>query len=196
MDNDEKNTESSETETPKELSFSGEASVCAKELQNNQEIESDRRPQERLSQSILVAMQEGIILQYADGQIGFCNAPGKTLLGLSTDSELMEVKESWQTIYEEGSISTVEEHPAFVTLRTGQPRTQVVAGLRKQDGGLVWLTLNSQPLWLAEEKLPQAVVCTFSDITERRYTEETLQQSEKRYRAIFNNVIFSLTPPG
>ncbi len=186
MDNKGKNTNSFETRILEKLSFLKKLSFCGNQ-------ESDWHTHEMLSQSILATLQEGIILQYADGQIGFCNASGKTLLGLSTDCELTQVKETWRTIYEEGLLSAVEEHPALFTLRTGQPRTQVVAGLRKLDGGLVWLSLNFQPLWQAEEKLPNAVVCTFSDITERKHTEETLQQSERRYRAIFNNATVAIT---
>jgi PAS domain S-box-containing protein len=54
----------------------------------------------------------------------------------------------------------------MVALRTGKPCLNVVMGLYKPNGQLVWLVLNSQPLFLAGVTTPLAVVTTFSEITE------------------------------
>ena len=50
-------------------------------------------------------------------------------------------------------------------------------GIRKPDGALTWISVNSQPLFQAEGRTPSGVVVSFQDITERRKTEEALKQA-------------------
>ncbi len=140
---------------------------------------------------VVAAMREGIILQYATGQVGFANASAIQLLGLSLP--FTTIQAHWSAIHEDGSVFPTVKNPAQLTLATGQPELNIIAGFRKPEGGLVWLSINSQPLWHEAEPLPYAVVCTLTDITERKYLEEILQQSEKRYRAIFNNATVAIT---
>ncbi|MGA8848359.1 MAG: PAS domain S-box protein [Dehalococcoidia bacterium] len=53
----------------------------------------------------------------------------------------------------------------------------------RKDGDIRWSELNAVPiLW---EDRP-AVLCFMSDITERKQAEEALQESEERYRALFD----------
>ena len=67
-------------------------------------------------------------------------------------------------IHEDGSAFANEKYPGIVALKTGKP-CDVVMGLYKPNGELIWLLLNSQPLFQAGETKPYAVVTTFSDIT-------------------------------
>jgi C4-dicarboxylate-specific signal transduction histidine kinase len=49
-------------------------------------------------------------------------------------------------------------------------------GIRRPDGKLVWISVNSQPLFVAGASTPYAVVTTFHDITERKMAEESLNR--------------------
>jgi diguanylate cyclase (GGDEF)-like protein len=53
-------------------------------------------------------------------------------------------------------------------------------GVAKPDGTLTWISINTQPLFRANETTPYAVVSSFFDITERKRTEEELQQANKK----------------
>src|SRR5262249_23764043 len=73
-----------------------------------------------------------------------------------------------------------ETHPDVVALRTGQPCSNVVMGVYRPDGELIWIAVNSQPLFRAHELTPYAVVTSFSDITPRMRAEEELRLGNAR----------------
>jgi PAS domain-containing protein len=56
-------------------------------------------------------------------------------------------------------------------------RWDLVMGVRKPDGTLTWISVNSQPLYKADGTMLNGVVASFEDITERRKTEEALRQA-------------------
>jgi PAS domain S-box-containing protein len=160
------------------------------ELIERQRIEQELRVSEERYRSVVTAMSEGVVLQQADGQITACNASAERILGLSTQQMLgfTSVNPYWQTIYEDGSPFPGELHPAMVTLRTGKPQSNVVMGIRKPNGRLTWISINSQPLCQPGETKADAVVTSFSDITDRKMAEATLQEAERRWRSLLENV--------
>ena len=74
----------------------------------------------------------------------------------------------WQSIHEDGSTFPGETHPPMTTLRTGQPCRDVIMGVRKPDGTLTWISINSQPLYKPDGTTLSGVVASFEDITERK----------------------------
>jgi PAS domain S-box-containing protein len=94
---------------------------------------------------------------------------------------------NWKTIREDGSEFPGAEHPSIHTLTTGESCKNVVMGVRnKITDQLSWININTNPLFREGDSKPHAVVISFSDITERKRTEDTLQDSEERYRAFFS----------
>ena len=81
-------------------------------------------------------------------------------------------------MHEDGSPFPGEMHPPMVTLRTGQPCTDVVMGVHKPDGTLTWITVNAQPLFQADGRTLAGVAVSFEDITARKRTEEALRQTK------------------
>ena len=65
----------------------------------------------------------------------------------------------------------------MVTLRTGQPCSNVIMGVHKPDGALTWISINSQPLLEADGVSPAGVVASFEDISDRKATERALQSA-------------------
>ncbi len=160
-----------------------------------------------------VVAEEGMVLRSADGTICACNASAERILGY-TLAQIQQCSSSnypWQTIHEDGSPFPRETHPAVLALQTGKPCLNVVMGLYKPSGELIWLLLNSQPLFQANETSPYAVATRFTDITEKKrlhtkqsneeYTDELTQansalrkaeaalgQSEKQFRLLAENI--------
>jgi PAS domain S-box-containing protein len=102
----------------------------------------------------------------ADGSIQACNSRAEKLLGMTV--EQMQGNTSincpWQTVREDGSDFPGETHPAMVALQTGQPCSNVIMGFYQPQGELIWLRLNSQPLFQGDRSTPYAVVTTFIEI--------------------------------
>lgn len=128
--------------------------------------------------SLIHAVAEGVVIQQADGHIIACNASAQSILGLS-DQQIIgrtSVDPIWKVIKEDGSVFPGEDHPAMVTLRTGEPQQNVIMGIYKlQQNTPIWISVNSQPLFQKGETKPYAVVATFTDISERKQTEEQLR---------------------
>ncbi|MEG4285810.1 PAS domain S-box protein [Microcoleus sp. A006_D1] len=109
-----------------------------------------------------------MVLQLADGSIQGCNPRAQELLGMT--AEQMQGNSSincpWQTVREDGSDFPGETHPAMVTLQTGQPCSNIIMGFYQPQGELIWLKLNSQPLFQGDRSTPYAVVTTFTAIAQ------------------------------
>jgi PAS domain S-box-containing protein len=157
-----------------------------KEIQERQRIEQELRISEERYRSLVTAMSEGIVLQNADGRITACNPSAERILGLTAQQMqgLTSIDLCWQAIHEDGSPFPGELHPTMVTLQTGKPQSNVIMGIHKPDGSLIWIAINSQPLFHPKQNQPYAVVTSFSDITQRKMSEEALrsltQQQHKR----------------
>jgi PAS domain S-box-containing protein len=137
------------------------------------------RESEERYRSVIAAMQDGILLLDADGNIRASNASAERILGLSMDQilgrTLLDLR--WSAIREDGSPFPEESRPTVITLRTGQPCANVIMGVRRPDGTMTWLSVNTQPLFDSDGTTLAGVVACFADVTEHRRTEETLRQT-------------------
>ncbi|MCT7961773.1 PAS domain S-box protein [Laspinema sp. D1] len=164
--------------------------VCiVRDVTERKRAEAALHESEERYRSVIAAMAEGVVLQEASGEIRTCNASAERILGLS--EEQMTGKTSldpgWRAIREDGSPFPGHQHPAMVTLGSGEPCANVIMGVYKPDGSLTWISINSQPLFHRGEDRPRAVVASFSDITDRFEAQQALRHSEARYRAILED---------
>jgi PAS domain S-box-containing protein len=132
--------------------------------------------QPSIADEIVSVLDEGIVLQYANGTIGACNRSAERILGLTAEQMIgwTLIDPDWNAIREDGSPFPTEAHPAICTLRTGKPYTNSIMGVEKSDGSLIWLRINAYPLW-RDEMTPYAVVISFADITQYKETEIALK---------------------
>jgi PAS domain S-box-containing protein len=137
-----------------------------------------RQSEERYG-SVIAAMQDGIVLLDADGNLRACNASAERILGQSADQMMGRppLDPQWDAIREDGSPFPKENRPLVVTLRTGQPCSNIILGVHMPEGRLTWLSVNSQPLFQADRTTLAGAVACFADITDRRRTEEALRQA-------------------
>ncbi len=136
------------------------------------------REQPMIADEMISVLQEGVVLQYANGTIGACNTSAENILGLAADQMMgwVLIDPDWRLIHEDDSPFPTETHPAICTLRTGQSYTDVVMGIVKSDESVIWIRINSYPLWRNDVTTPYAVVISFSDITNYKETEQALRK--------------------
>ena len=135
-------------------------------------------------QSVVAAMQEGVVVQDHQGRILSSNAAAEQILGLTVDqlNGRRSVDPRWRAVRADGAPFPGEEHPAMVTMRTGEPQARVVMGVHKPDGSLTWISINSQPIRIDFASPPHAVVATFTDITEERRLAAQAEHDQQTMR--------------
>jgi serine/threonine-protein kinase len=153
--------------------------AVARDITERKQAAEALRESEERYRSVVAAMQDGIVLLDADGSIRACNASAERILGLSADQMMgrTPLDPRWGAICEDGSPFPDDARPPVVTLRTGLPCSNVIMGVRRPDGALTWLSVNSQPLFHTNGTTLAGVVACFADITDRRRTEEALRQT-------------------
>jgi len=131
---------------------------------------------------VVAAMAEGVVIYNPDGLIRTCNASAEEILGLSKAEMqgLSSLDPCWQAIREDGSPFPGVDHPAMVTLRTGQPQRGVIMGVYRSDRSLRWIQINSQPLQALEAGQISGVVVSFADITQQVEAETARRQRHRQ----------------
>jgi PAS domain S-box-containing protein len=156
---------------------------------------------ERRYRSLIAALSEGVVLQQADGKIVTFNQAALDILGLS-DQQIQgrtSFDPGWRTVRENGQPFPPEDHPAMTTLRTGLPLRDVRMGVHRGDGSLVWISINSQPLFGDQAPRPEAVVTSFSDVTARLQAERSViaeKEAALRYLNTAGVMMLLIGPDG
>ena len=137
--------------------------------------------------TVFEAMAEGVVVQSQAGTILACNSSAERILGLTADQlrGRTSMDPRWRAVHHDGSPFPGEDHPAMVTLRTGQPCSGVIMGVHRPDGALTWILINSRPLSDPNETTPKAAVTTFADITQlRELQDEKERLATELHRAL------------
>ncbi|HSY60862.1 MAG TPA: PAS domain S-box protein, partial [Cytophaga sp.] len=118
--------------------------------------------------AVIEAMSEGVIIIDLVGKILDYNTAATTIIGY--DNEILTGNDlSFGTgiaIKEDFSSFPMEEFPGIKTLATGVAYKNVTLGWIKPSKEVVWLSINSEPV-MDEFGRHVAVVCSYSDVTER-----------------------------
>ncbi|HSN40895.1 MAG TPA: diguanylate cyclase, partial [Burkholderiales bacterium] len=136
-------------------------------------VEKALRESESRYRSVIASIVEGVILRDKDCRIVDCNASAQRILGRPLDQMIgnTQFDPDWKAVREDNSLFPAEERPAFMALHTGKLQSNIVMGLRRQDDTVLWLLLNSQPLFGESGPAPSGVVSTITDITQRKQVE-------------------------
>jgi PAS domain S-box-containing protein len=150
-------------------------SAFLRDITEQKEAQTKLRESEARYRSVVNALDEGVVLVDTQGVVKTGNISAERILGLSLEEMVgRSIRDArWQTVREDGSPFLSEDYPVSVTLRTGQPRSGVVMGVSKPDGVRRWIAVNSRAL-MGSDHRTAAVVVSFTDITERKRSEDRL----------------------
>ncbi len=146
---------------------------------NNSEIASMA---EQIFQSVFAVINEGVVILNDHAEIIAVNPAAESMFGLAT-AELIgqsanTIARVANLIHEDGSELSQDGFSAIVASRL----RNMVLGVCRPDGTLVWLSINSQALIPNGASAPYAEAIIFSDITERKRTEQALAVREHEFR--------------
>ncbi len=145
---------------------------------------------EKRFRELVEHLQVGVILTDPQSKILLSNPAALDLLGF-TEKQIPGktfLDFTWNVVRENGSPFHDEESPVLQAIATGQPVRNVVMGLdRAVLDDRVWLLVNAEPQLDAQGGVQQ-IICTFSDITERKRMEEALRDSEAFSRSTLNSL--------
>ncbi|MCY7310971.1 MAG: PAS domain S-box protein, partial [Chitinophagaceae bacterium] len=130
---------------------------------------------ERIS-TLINSLKVGVLLQGPQTEILFSNKAALSMLGLTEDelSGRSSFHPDWNVIHEDGSSFPAETHPVSIAIHTRKPVANINMGVyRPVTKDRVWLLVNAEPL-LDDKGRVKEVICSFSDITERKAVEEKL----------------------
>ena len=148
-----------------------------------QEAHEARATSEAALRLLLDTMIEGVVIQDAHGVIVSGNPAAERILGLTLEQMAGRTSTDprWRAVHEDGSDFPGEEHPAMVTIQTGQPVHDVLMGVHKVDGSLGWILINSRVIPALDDPAKVGgALTTFVDITAARESHEQLRDLASR----------------
>jgi len=162
-----------------------------------------RRKSEEQLRSIFSAVAGGIVVLDRKLRVIQTNAAAERILGLPANYLIGRTAEERraQEVREDGSLFTPEDLPSAIALRTGRPVRDVIMGVHRPDGGLVWICVNVEPLRDSQGEATM-LVTSFSDITASRALQEQVRQAQKMevvgqlaggVAHDFNNILTAMT---
>jgi PAS domain S-box len=161
--------------------------------------EEEQRRSEKQYKLLFDTMFQGVVYQDGNGRIISMNPAAGRILGKSPEKFLgsSSINEENYTIKEDGSIFHGIEHPAMISLETGQEIQDVTMGVyNPRDKQYRWISVNAVPLFKSGEKKPYQVYSIFTDITERITSKKLivdqntkLLEAEMEKNAVLKNTI-------
>jgi len=119
----------------------------------------------------------GVVIQCADGTVTAMNGAAERLFGVTEKNlgsfELIDTH--LRTIREDGSPYPAREHPSMETVKTGRAIRDAIMGVyHQEERDYRWIAINTVPRFRDGEERPYEVFIAFSDITERKQSQEAL----------------------
>ena len=155
---------------------SGWVVVCT-ELTDARQAEAGRRAAEERYEAVVASLSEGIILFDEAGNMSAHNQAAATILGdrlTRCQGHRLFTGDAIATS-SDGQPLTPEMFPHVRTQLTGEAEDGVVIGVTDGSGGFQWLSMSSRLLTGASQADAPMVVCSFTDVTDRKEAESQLQ---------------------
>ncbi len=130
----------------------------------------------------------GVIKVSRDERIEYLNSQARRLFTVPDREPLGMFLREFEpfTIAADGSPFKFDDYPPIQCLRSGQTVAGVTVGL-KHPGGVQWVTATAEPLVDPQTGETTAALVTVVDSSHPQHVEESLRQSEDRYRRLVDN---------
>jgi PAS domain S-box-containing protein len=144
---------------------------------------TEKKTLEEHHKRIYEAVTSGVVLQDPTGKIVYANKNATDILGYSKEAliTMSSMNEEWEAVNDSGEDLPGEEHPGMITLKTGEPHSNVeMAIFNPVRNEKRWILLDTRAIFeLGSSEKIEYVISTFRDITEKKEMDLLLKQSEK-----------------
>ena len=139
---------------------------------------------ELVLRSVYEAIGSGVLVFDAQGKVMNANAAAEEILGRSVEQLVgMRSADFNPAVAEDGSPMRLQDRPHLVAVERRRALRKVVLGITRPDAGRRWLQADAVPLFGQDGALTR-VISSFIDITDRKRSEEALQQRDAILEAV------------
>lgn len=125
-----------------------------------------------LDEGVLVLDEHGAIVEWNDAAARILGFDDESLAGQTTRHG------RWAAIRTDGSPLAPDDHPANITLRTGQP-AEALMGVHLRDGTRHWLRSRTRPVLAPDGTTLAGAVAVITDVTESLAASDRLTAVER-----------------
>jgi len=161
-------------------------SIIMRDIHERKVAEDALRQSEELFRAVVDSANEGILVYDRALRVIGGNAAAERIIGLP----LAKIKGAagftslLSCVRGDGSPLRPEDRPTRATVLAGKPLTDRIIGIKRPDGSMTWLSVNTGILRRPGESDYYGVVSTLGDITVQRQAEAALRESEARFRSL------------
>ncbi|MFZ4546248.1 MAG: PAS domain S-box protein [Bacteroidales bacterium] len=138
--------------------------------------------------SLMLNLEAGIVVHAPDTSIVMNNHRATVLLGLSDDQMKGKaaIDPAWKFIHEDNRPFTLDEYPVNRIVTGRQAIKNQILGIQQPGkNDIVWVTVNGFPVLDTEGQITEIVI-SFIDFTLQKLAENSLRESEERFKALHN----------
>jgi PAS domain S-box-containing protein len=135
---------------------------------------------------VLNCVAAGVVKISKEGRIVYANAQARRLFEVpDRDPVGMSLREYEEyTIWPDGSPAKSEDYPPAKCLRSGELQPGTTIGLKLPGDRVTWVTVTAVPMLDPKTGRPESAIVTVVDSTHPKHVEDSLRDSEDRYRRL------------
>ncbi|HEY9597567.1 MAG TPA: response regulator, partial [Cyanophyceae cyanobacterium] len=162
--------------------FNGEGKLCgyrgiSRDISDRKRMEEALRESQQKYQTLFEILPIGISITDKQGKLIEANPASEKIFGMSLAERINSdsIAGQWQTIRRDGTPMPKAEFASTKAVTEHQVIENHEFGIVKPNGEILWLSATAAPIPLPD----YGAVVAYTDITERKKSELTLQQSKE-----------------
>ncbi|MBN2745403.1 MAG: PAS domain S-box protein, partial [Bacteroidales bacterium] len=164
--------------------------VVGRDITERKIIENELNEKTSFLSTIMETSPVGIVTVDKKGNITFANNRAEQILGLAKEKITSTTYDAplWNHTDVDGSPLPYEKQPFNIVKKTLKTVVDIQHGITWPDGRVVILTINASPI-LDDRGAFNGMIASIGDITEHKWAEKSLKESEEKYRTLVNSTL-------